>query len=436
MSRPKNFSDLRSKKSHSAVHLSPLTQENQNSCLGHRIDLWLAVLAGLAIRIYLAIWTNGTYDVNIWNQHALSVGNYGLINYYHANPEMNHPPFVSMVISKLGEFSQATGIPFRVLLRTPFILVDLGILLLLLSLLCQHRYRFPLAIFYWLNPLTIIFSAYHGNTDMSVAFFLLLGVYLLSRQKVITAAIVLGISLWIKLPSVLALPAMFFFIEGWRKKFSFLFIVALTGISTYIPAMFIDADIVCKNVFGYQGQIIHTSNGTPVWGNRIFFAPLQFASVQWQQLLVPPILFYLRYNMWFCILLILLLTWLRRSLKTVPQLCLTIAGVYMIINGFSNYWSFQYLSWSIPFWFFAPVRIAIPATILAGGYIYLLYWHLCGNPWLLGLWDFIGHPQWPGYIEILRDGALLYFVLAACVFLLFSAYTEIPRLRQIIHKAN
>jgi hypothetical protein len=38
-------------------------------------------------------------------------------------------------------------------------------------LLPVSRYRFVAAASYWLNPLSITFSAYHGNTDSAVGFF-------------------------------------------------------------------------------------------------------------------------------------------------------------------------------------------------------------------------------------------------------------------------
>src|SRR6202011_1101613 len=93
----------------------------------------------------------------------------------------NHPPFISEVEALLLLLSDATGIPFRIFLRAPFALLDAGSAFLLLLLLQSNPWRFLLAACYWLNPLAIIFSAYHGNTDSAVAFFLLLCVSLLSK---------------------------------------------------------------------------------------------------------------------------------------------------------------------------------------------------------------------------------------------------------------
>jgi len=64
----------------------------------------------------------------------------------------------------------------------------------LLRLLVASPWRFVVAACYWLSPLAIILSAYHGNVDSAVGFFLLLSVWLLSKERTISAAAALGIT--------------------------------------------------------------------------------------------------------------------------------------------------------------------------------------------------------------------------------------------------
>ena len=390
---------------------------------------WSAILLGLAIRIYLVVFTEGTYDVHIWQDHAVGVHKYGLIEYYHASKDMNHPPLISVLACRLWNISQTTGIPFRILFRAPFALLDGGTTLLLLRIFSKNRWRFVIGACYWLHPLAIIFSSFHGNTDSAIAFFLLLAVWLLSKEKTIWAAVVLGASFWIKLPGLMAIPAFVFFLQGWRKRLLFLAVIGLVGVSTYLPAIIKDAPIVYKNVFGYRGQIIQTTAGIPVWGCSVFIVPFfNGLSPQWQEKLADPITFFLKQSWFISIVLIVLLSWLRRSQKTVEGLGITIAAVYTILYGFSSYWSFQYFAWSIPFWFFASPVFLLGATLLAGGYIYSLYWFLCGNPWLLGKWDFVGHPYWPPIVIIFRNLSILFFFLSACTFLAVAVYEQIAQL--------
>src|SRR5205085_10687470 len=177
-----------------------MTENQDRSSSRPPVWFWVVIAAGLALRLYLVVFTEGTQDVASWERNARDVRDHGLIAYYHGDPSANHPPFISEVESLLLRASDATGLPFRVLLRAPFALLDLATTFLLLLLFGECRWRFVVAAAYWLNPLSIMFSAYHGNIDSAVAFFLVLCAWWLSQNKLLAAAIALGMSLWIKLP--------------------------------------------------------------------------------------------------------------------------------------------------------------------------------------------------------------------------------------------
>src|SRR5437588_4986262 len=382
------------------------------------IWFWFAIAAGLALRLYLVVFTEGTQDVAIWERHAHDVRDHGLIGYYHGDPSANHPPFISEVESLLLRASDATGLPLRIFLRAPFALLDLATTLLLLLLFGERRWRFVVAAVYWLNPLSIIFSAYQGNTDSAVAFFLVLCVWLLSQNKFLAAAIALGLSLWIKLPIVLAIPALVFFIPDWRTRFRFLLITGVIALITYLPALIQDPTIVWNNVFGYRAQILHTTAGVPAWGPRVLLFSIIASPQSWPLAFRAPILFFLENGWLIALALALLITWLRRNDRRISELCATVAIVYVIVLALSDGFSFQYFAWSLPFWFFLPRWFIVATLLLVSAYIYFLYAYLCGNVWLLGFWDFNGHPQWPLSVIILRNVAYLVFCFAAVWFVI------------------
>src|SRR5262249_61649428 len=204
-----------------------------------RPGVWflMVIALGAALRFFFFFFSHRPQDVPILVRHARDAREQGLIGYSRGAPWANHPPFISAVESWLLVASEKSGVPFRISLRAPFALLDAGTALLLLFLLGECRFRFVAAAAYWLNPLSIIFSAYHGNTDSAVAFFLLLCVWLLTKQKIVAAAIALGGSLWIKLPIVLAVPAFVFFIPDWRRRFQFLIGASPFGTATSIPPL-------------------------------------------------------------------------------------------------------------------------------------------------------------------------------------------------------
>ena len=393
------------------------------------IWFWIVVALGVALRFYLVVFTDGTQDVAIWERHARDVRDHGLIGYYHGDPSANHPPFISEVESWLFAASDATGVSFRIFLRAPFAFLDAGTAFLLLLLFGTCQWRFIAAAVYWLNPLSIIFSAYHGNTDSAVAFFLVLCIWLLSKDKLLAAAIALGVSLWIKLPTVLAIPALLFFIPDWRKRFQFLLIAGIVALTSYVPALVQDPAIVWKNVFGYRAQILHTTAGVPAWGPRALLFSIIAPAQSWPEQFRGPILFFLANSWLIAVALAFVIIWLRRSARSVSELCATIAGIYIVVLALSDGFSFQYFAWSLPLWFFFPRWFLIPAIVLVSGYIYFLYAYLCGNPWLIGLWDFNGHPYWPFLIVTLRNAAYLLFC-AAAIWFVISTTTQAFRVRR------
>jgi Gpi18-like mannosyltransferase len=242
------------------------------------IWFWFVVLIGAALRFYLVFFTEGTRDVELWQEHAADVRDFGLIGYYHTSKEANHPPFISYAESLLLRAADAAGIPYRIFLRLPFALLDAGTTALLALVLAGNRCRWWLTALYWLNPLAIILSAYHGNTDSAIPCFLLLCIWLLSKGNMVGAAIALGTSLWIKLPGILALPALVLLIQTWRKRLLFMAATGVAAILSYLPALVADAQIVIANVFGYHGRQLYTSGHVPVWGTKVLLFSLHSAS--------------------------------------------------------------------------------------------------------------------------------------------------------------
>jgi hypothetical protein len=307
-------------------------------------------------------------------------------------------------------------------LRLPFAVIDAGTTLLLLSLfsssrgpsLADGRIRFPsfiAAAAYWLHPLAMIFSAYHGNTDSAIAFSLLLSVWLLARGNVIGAGIAFGAGFWIKIPGVLAIPALLLLPQGWRKKALFLFAALLTALAFYVPALLEDTGAVCRNVFGYRGLLVATPAHEPIWGMRVLL--LMFAPAQWRAQHMDQIRFFIQHEWLLAVSLLLLLVWLRRGRRSPGEVCATIAALYVIFYAFNDYWAYQYLAWSVPFWFFLPQWWVVPASLLASAYIYSLYWLYCGNPWLAGPWNYVAHSHWPTILISLRNLTMLFFFVSA-----------------------
>lgn len=392
--------------------------------------LWIALAIGVAIRAYLAAFTQGTDDVRIWFSHAGWTRQYGLVGYYEWQEVFNHPPFIGKLLSLLWVFAREFGLSFSVLLRAPFALLDLGNALLLLWIFRGSPYRFAIFACYWLHPLSMIYSAYHGNTDTAVAFFCLLAVGAAARGSAVASGIALGMGLWVKLPVVLAAPALLFFFDGWRRRLSFTAAALLVGVSTYLPVAIQAPGLLYERVFAYPGLQIETPGGTPIWGVWSLFGIVDALPAAWRFHVRSAIETHAAYNTAICVLPILAFAWLRRRERTARALGVSLCGSFAIFYGFNNnFLSFQYFAWSIPFWFFPGVLFPALATLAIGGYVYGAYALFCGSPFLLGEWNFRAHPLWPGWLLLLRDASVLLCFASAWAFLGVAAHREWLRTR-------
>jgi hypothetical protein len=372
--------------------------------------LWVALALGAGIRIFLVLATEGTDDVPIWQSHAGWTDQYGLVGYYERSEVFNHPPFIGKLLSGVWVVARGAEIPFRIPLRALFALVDAGNALLLFRLFRRSPYRYLVLACYWLNPLAIIFSSYHGNTDTGVAFFILLAIAAAAKGRVAAAGAAIGVGLWIKMPVILAAPALFFAMAGWRRKAAFAAVALLVGASTYLPTALEAPDLIYRRVIAYPGLYLHTPGGDAVWGiwyalpnalRRIVFGVAQAHTVHNTLVTLTPIVIF---------------SWLRRRETSARGLGVTICGSQMIFYGLTTKWAYQYLAWSIPLWFFVGPGFAAAATLVIGAFIYGLYALLCDSPLLLGTWNYRGHPFWPTSIVRLRDAAVLFCFAAAAVF--------------------
>ncbi len=381
--------------------------------------LWVALALGAAARGWFVLGTTGTFDVDIWAVHAWEINQKGLIAYYHGGEHIfNHPPLMGEIFSRLYVVAAKTGIPFAVFLRAPFALLDLGTGVLITLLLRDDPRRFLYCAAYWLLPLAIVFSSYHGNTDSALAFFLLGAVILVVRDRPALAGAVLGLGLWIKFPAVLAVPALAFALPSWRDRIRFGAGAFGVGIASYLPAMAHDAMAVIDSVFLYPGLQIQTPAGLKVWGPQLFYPD----PTALPEMLRPAFTWTVRQvylaNTWICVTAIAFVAWSRRDARGALAVAGSVGASFVVFHGLTNFWAWQYLAWALPLWLVAGARFALPALVLATVYVYGLDAWLTGSLALDGAWDFQGKPHWPAWLLRSRDLAYHFFGVSALFLIL------------------
>lgn len=387
--------------------------------------LWGVLLVGAVLRLGLVLLSEGTHDVAIWQSHAGWTHQYGLVGYYERSPVFNHPPFVGWALAELWALGKALDVPFRVLLRIPTSVIDLGSAWVLLRLFAGSPARYLVFTACWLNPLAVILSAHHGNTDSAVAFAALLAVWAAGRGRAGAAGAAIGVGLWIKLPVLIAAPAVGFALRGWRARTVFAATALGVGVATWVPALWTAPALVVERVILYPGLFITTPDGTPIWGIWNVFG--RAAAVPWLGELRDA---HAAVNTWVCLLPGVLLAALRRRETTARGIGATVCGSFLLFHALTQAWAFQYLAWMLPFWVFAGPLFFALATLCATGYVYAVYAMLCGDPLLLGPWSFRAHPVWPSAILRLRDASLAVFAVGGFGFLVSAAAGEWRRQRR------
>jgi len=177
---------------------------------------WFVLILALSfcIRLYLAIYTEGTYDVEIWKNHAEKISSIGMFQYYkdsyNTERQFNHPPVIGYAITCIYKISQAVNISFKSVLRIPFGLLDYFTAYFIFMHYRKNRFRRWFVSLYLLCPAVFILSSYHGNTDSLLGLFVVASLYFINKGDFLKGGICIGIGACVKWIIVIILPIYFF----------------------------------------------------------------------------------------------------------------------------------------------------------------------------------------------------------------------------------
>jgi len=388
------------------IHLTP-----------ERIMTVALVAFGLVARAVLVTSSPGTIDVDVWAGHAREIERLGLVTYYRGGEFIfNHPPLAGWAIAWLHGVASPDGARFALLLRLPFVVIDavtaLGVVRLagLATRPGLRARRQLLGAVYWASPLAIVFSAHHGNTDSAVACSLVWAVVAFAEERPAWAGVALGLGAWIKIPGLLAAPALFLALPDLQARVRFAAALGATTLAGFAPALVVDARATIEAVFGYSGLRIQTTTGVPVWGPQVFYPELSSLSLPARRSFVAFA------NAWYkadgavVTSLVVAYAWLRRRHRSPEAIASTLAQSYALLLAFTNFFAFQYLAWSLPLWLFAGWPLAIVAHALCAAYVWGLYAWLCEHWLLLDTWRFVAKPSWPAPVLWLRDASVAFLI--------------------------
>jgi hypothetical protein len=367
----------------------------------------LAALLALAVKLVIALTTIGTNDVLRWETFLANLQAHGGIGLYHRVSYYNHPPFMIHVLRVMDFMTSLTGIAFPFWLRLPAILADLGSAVLVLRILGPRLRESDRAVAVALlaaAPPSILISGFHGNTDPVMIFFVLLSIYMLdSGRSAWLAGVFFGMSLNIKVASIIFVPVFILYLPNTRKRIEYLAATGAAFLIGSLPYLVQDPAFIVERVFGYGSLYGH-------WGlSRLLTLPwsrdhiglLDTIYAQWGKFIVLAVIAAAAF-------------WMNRSPKKPPLFlqCGLVAFLFMALTpGFGV----QYLAWLVPW----VVGIGLWATVIfytaSGIFLFLVYHFWAGEfPWRLANADAVG--DWRGSIILVE---LLCWAAVVVVLVLF-----------------
>jgi len=198
---------------------SPLPSSLTN--FGIRVPGWLVIgslaAAALVLRLALASIHGFGIDIGTFQAWSGSLAHEGPWNFYQDGKFTDYAPgymYVLLLIGKMVQLFNLNDSQFEYALKIPSIVADIGSALLLYRMLDKQRpvvQLFATSV-YLFFPCALLVGSVWGQVDSVLAFFLLLTVYFVGRNKPVAGALAFSIGFLIKPQAAAALPFLAFWI--------------------------------------------------------------------------------------------------------------------------------------------------------------------------------------------------------------------------------
>lgn len=226
-----------------------------------REQVWLAVgVLGIAMRLYVVHASVGCNDVQMWNAFAREIHKHGLGYLYDNEAGFNHPPLMGLLAGFCMKLALLTGGRFEVFFKLPSVFADMLSAILIHQSWQLRRPRYAalaFALFCW-SPVSILVSAFHGNTDSIGASLCLLAALLVDRARPMLGGVALGAAINVKLIPLMLIPLLVSTAGGPRRIARFLIGLSV-GAIPFIPVL------VWHGKGFYEHALLYRSN-LDQWG--------------------------------------------------------------------------------------------------------------------------------------------------------------------------
>ncbi len=369
--------------------------------------LYAGALMVLAVKIVVSWHFYGTVDITSWIEYGQYVASRDSFSIYENIPLYNHPPLMSIWLRFLMWVTRDGANHFPQVFRLGPIAADFGSTVVLWKIGCTYfseREAFFRVAIATASPILIMVSGFHGNTDPIFGFLILLAGYLLAvRRQLVLSALVLALSVQVKIVPLLVVPVFFFWMRNGKERLRFSIWFGGAALLGFLPHLVTVPQYIFRNIFLYAGPggiwgigKLLDNHGLYRVGGIVLFA-LSTLYFSWQLG--------------------------RRSdsgvrLKDIPaqnglNLFKGLAVAYVSFLALTPGFGVQYLSWLASLVVFLSIPLAFSYTVAASAFLFMVYTHwCCGIRWgaddsWSGLWpptvEAMGYVAWMSTVILLSQ---------------------------------
>jgi Glycosyltransferase family 87 len=338
---------------------------------------------GLGLRWTIAESVFGTNDVLFWSDYSNGILDRGLIQTYRAVVSFNHPPLMGLWGASAMWLDRQGVLPFRAAFRLLPIFADALGALLLSSLWVEREKRrgmtderawrkaLLVVVLFVFNPVSVLVTSFHGNTDSLVGVMCLLAALLAQRRRPFLAGLALAGAFNVKLVPVFLGPPLLLWQPDGRAMRRFLAGASL-GLLPFLPVIALAA-----RDFYHHGVVYNSS--PEKWGLQAYLqelstAPAIGARVQslrsfWEAAG--------RYVIGAVSVALGLWCYLGRRGQPLALAATTISLFLVLTPGFGV----QYLVWPVALLFAVELGTAVRWSLAAGAMALSLYLQFWNQQW-------------------------------------------------------
>jgi len=229
------------------------------------------VLAGMVLRLVLALVSRGTNDIVSWEDFANHIAEHGLLWMYANVPLWNHPPLMGYMVEGLRALAPALGWAFPPTFKLVPIAADGLSALLIFRVWLAHTgdYRAARRALLWftLSLNAVLVSGYHGNTDPLVGALVLAACMAVERRHSFAGGALLAAAVNVKLIPLLLAPLLVARLSA--SEISRFAAGLALGVLPFLPVLWLAGDGFVRNAVAYRSNFDN-------WGVPLFIRATEY----------------------------------------------------------------------------------------------------------------------------------------------------------------